>query len=376
VVLDAASVPGAAEAGSAGTPPARVTLAGRDGGRGATAGLLVDPGLSASFVQGSAAAADGRAAAVARLLADTAVAAAAPRGDRPAPSVLLAAPRDWDPDPAAATAELAALDTAPWVRAKPLADLLSTPSAATLRLPEHSASSPGALPADGLAQAASAVQRARVAAGVFKDPGPTTTAFEERAVAAASSAWRADLSTWRRQVADLSASADQLANGVQVLQGSAVTAISSRVNLPITLRNDLKETATVVVSLRSNSLRVRPGDPKTVDVPAGSQQQLVLPIRALASGDTQLSVVLSTRDGQRVGAPATLSVRVRADWEGRGVLVVAVVLGAVLVLGFVRTARRVRRRPPPSGPSSTGGDPSPGPVQQPPVGGVVEQARG
>jgi hypothetical protein len=262
------------------------------------------------------------------------------------------------------------------VRVKPLADLLSTASAATLRLPEHSASSPAALPADGLALAASAVQRAQGAAGVFEDPAPTTTAFEERAVAAASSAWRADLPTWRRQLGELSASADQLRNGVQVVQGSAVTVISSQVNLPVTLRNDLKEAATVVVSLRSKSLRVRPGSPKTVEVPAGSQQQLVLPVRALASGDTQLSVVLRTREGQPVGAPATLSVRVRADWEGRGVLVVAVLVGLVLVAGLVRTARRVRRRPPPPGPSGTGAGPSAGAAPRPPVGGVVERARG
>jgi hypothetical protein len=40
----------------------------------------------------------------------------------------------------------------------------------------------------------------------------------------------------------------------------------------------------------------------------------------------------------------TVPVRVRADWETRGILVIGAVLAAVLVAGLVRTIRQGGRR--------------------------------
>jgi len=86
------------------------------------------------------------------------------------------------------------------------------------------------------------------------------------------------------------------------------------------------------------------------DVQPAAVQRVAVPVRAVANGDTEVEIALSAPDGTSLGSPVVVPVRVRADWETRGLLVVGAVLALVLVSGLVRTIRRGRRRS-----ESTGG---------------------
>lgn len=351
VLVDARSVPGAV--GGNGTSAAVATLSTKasDGSTASATGVLVD--ASASSLLASAAS-DGStvdpAEASARLLADTAVSAADGGG------VVLALPRGWDPDASVMASVLGPVSSAPWVRATSLPDLLSSGTALPVvsveqgRAAQNDSGATGTpLPTSGLQAAEKAVVAAEAVAPVVQeqDRQALLQPVQRSATAAAALGWRSDQQGWQQALEQLAQTATRLGTGLEIVRGSTTTVISSRVNLPVTVRNALPQSATVLVHLRSANLRLVPGDPVELTVAPGSDGKAQIPVRAAASGDTWVTVYLTDPEGKVIGKPEDLRVRVRADWEGRGVAVAAAVAGLVFVGGVVRTVLRVRNRPAP-----------------------------
>lgn len=371
VLVDARSVPGAVT--DRGTGPSTATLATRtaDGGTATATGVLVDAAASSLL---TSAAADGSqvdpSEATARLLADTAVSASAGGG------VVLALPRGWDADPSVMATVLGPVSSAPWVRATSLPDLLATPpTSAAFDVSQARALSaePGPtgtpLSAGGLNDAQSAVAAARTVAPVVQDPTgrqELLAPVERRATAAAGLGWREDPQGWQQGVDELGETATRLRSALQIVKRSTTTVISSRVNLPVNVSNSLTQPATVLVHLRSGNLRLIPRDPVQLTIAPGATQPAQIPVKAAASGDTSVTVYLTDTAGNQIGTPMDLRVRVRADWEGRGVAIAAGVAGLVFVGGVVRTVLRVRRRPaPPVVRSAEEADPDGPPTRRP-----------
>ena len=175
-------------------------------------------------------------------------------------------------------------------------------------------------------------------------------AAEASAVAATSVSWREARPAWQDAVAELGARAEQVVSGVHVVEGSTVNVVSAAADLPVTVANELDQDVSVVVSVQPRTPRLVADDPVEVVVDAGGAQRVAVPVRAVANGDTEVEIALSAPDGTSLGSPVVVPVRVRADWETRGLLVVGAVLALVLVSGLVRTIRRGRRRS-----ESTGG---------------------
>jgi hypothetical protein len=355
--------------GGAHPPAARlgITVTGRstiEVGARTVSGLLVDTPLSATLAslgtEASAATtpadtgskpggppsqeATGSAGVAQRLLAET----AAITLERPFDPrhVLVAAPRGWAPDAQAAVAAVRALTSAPWTQAVPLGELVQTAppdvERAPLRYP--AADRRAELPPAGLHAVRDALARERVTATVLADPEPMVAAAERSAVAASATGWRGRLDEWRKQVGRFSRQAEADANGLRVLEGSDVTVVSSQVQLPVTVENELPQEAQVQVALRATTQRlVVPGSP-LVSVPANSQRRLTVPVRAVANGNTDVVVQLLTPGGEPIGDAVTMTVRVRADWETWGTLVVGAIVGLVLLVGVVRGIRQGRRQ--------------------------------
>lgn len=352
VLVDARSVPGAVDGNGSGPSTAVLATRNADGSTVTATGVLVDEAASSLL---TAAAADDSsvdpAEATARLLADTALSAAGGGG------VVLALPRSWDADPSAMATVLGPVSSAPWVRATSLPDLLATtPATGPLDVSQARAvaaddGSAGApLAAGGLNAAQSAVAAAETVAPVVQDAAGRQALLdpvERSATAAAALGWRGDPQTWESSLGSLAKTADRIRTGLEIVQGSTTTVISSRVNLPVNVRNSLSQPATVYVNLRSGNLRLIPREPVELTIPPGTQQPAQIPVRAAASGDTSVTVYLTDAAGNQIGEVVQTRVRVRADWEGRGVAIAAGVAGLVFVGGVVRTVLRVRRRPAP-----------------------------
>lgn len=333
---------------AAGTQPPQPAVAGTPTGRSlATAGdgtvetLLVDPTLSL-LLAGTGGQAPGgppQSDVAQRLLAETAVVAR----DGGGPSVPVAVPRDWDPDPTAARAAVGALLGAPWVQPEGLDALLAATGPGRGEPTYPQADAAAELPRDGLRTAGDAVATARSTASALSDPAAVVEPVERSAVAAASVAWRDDLAGWRDGLTALQRAADAVPAGVRVVPGATVTVLSAETGLPVTVVNDLGQAVDVVLTLRPRSSRLLPEEAVPVTLSAGGRQRVTVPVRVLASGDTQVDVLVTTPEGVRLGEPAVLAVRLRADWESRGTLLAAGVALLLLVVGLVRTVRRGRR---------------------------------
>lgn len=311
-------------------------------------GLLADTSLSTVLTDATDG--DGDVLARSRLAAETAVLARAAGDD--VPHLLVTLPRGWDPSPDAAADAFATLTGTPWTRPAPLDALLDAapPEVERAAVRQSATGRSAALPAEGLRQVAEALEQVRRVSSALTRPEDVLEAAEASAVAATSVSWREARPAWQDAVAELGARAEQVVSGVHVVEGSTVNVVSAAADLPVTVANELDQDVSVVVSVQPRTPRLVADDPVEVVVDAGGAQRVAVPVRAVANGDTEVEIALSAPDGTSLGSPVVVPVRVRADWETRGLLVVGAVLALVLVSGLVRTIRRGRRRS-----ESTGG---------------------
>jgi hypothetical protein len=129
---------------------------------------------------------------------------------------------------------------------------------------------------------------------------------------------------------------------VRVLNGR-YTLTTLHQNLPITIANDSSEPATVTLQLTPTTFRVRQPKPIRLTLEAKSKTQVMVPIRAITSGDLTLLATVLTPKGEILGDMSELTLSIRtvpaiANWimEGAGI---ALVLGSA-----AQITRRLRRR--------------------------------
>ncbi|MFC7403904.1 DUF6049 family protein [Georgenia alba] len=279
------------------------------------------------------------------LLADTAVISRERPSDPRA--VNIAAPRAYGGDVDELAESLEALLAAPWVAPATLEQIrsLDVPDLDRNALPERAVRD-RELTRRGLDRMNAALSRAETFAGATEEPELMLDPLDVRASSLLSAAWRRDPQGREGVLDGLEADVAALDERLGALESSSVLVINSSVVLPVHVRNDLPSDATVQVSLESSDDLLQANGPVTVTVPSESQAAAEVPVTAVGSGDVTVRVQLLTPDGQPIGTPSELEMRVRADWESVGTAVVAGVLGVVLVFGLVRTVRGGRRMEP------------------------------
>lgn len=318
------------------TPDARSLV--RAGGASMPS-LLSDGGLGAQL----ATVGDTGAAGVQRLLAETAVIALERPSERR--NVLVAAPRDWEPG-ASGPAAVDALLAVPWTDPTSADELVASPA------PERPRGDPtvagedlGAeLDEQGLVRLGAAVSLADGLASAFADPAVVTEPVQRSAVALSSARWRGREDAWARHVDAVEQAVQATRGSVAVVPGSTLTQVSRNVRLPVTVRNDAAQDATVRVEVVPRSSRLVVTEQVEVTVPAGGTQVGYVPVRGVGNGDTSVEITVRSPDGTVLGAPVQTRVLVRADWETWGTAGVAGVMLLLLVAGLVRSWRRGRRR--------------------------------
>ncbi|MBD8079971.1 DUF6049 family protein [Cellulosimicrobium arenosum] len=278
-----------------------------------------------------------------RLLAETAVVAR----ERPAETryVLAALDRTWEPDPAALSAKLDVLGDAPWVEVAPVSEMLSAPVPAVDRaaLPDV-ATAETEMPAAELGELGESRAELAEFASVAVEPAALTRPLEPRFVTPTSVAYRADPENRTRAVQDVQRAVATTTGKISLQLGSTITFIAESENLPVQVYNQLPEDVVVQVVLRPDGQQLQVTQRPTASVPAGEEVTVPVPVEAFGSGNVTVAVELvSAADPQvRVADPQDLVVRVRADWESVGTVVVAGLLAVGLLAGIWRTVRRGR----------------------------------
>lgn len=303
------------------------------------------------------------------LLAETAVIAREHPAD--GRGFLAALPRDIGSDPdhlQAIMDTLAAVEEAPWLELTNMRSLLgrSDPGIEREPLPPEPLSQPVLTPAQvadlsgawssltALAQITPADEK------VFGSLGSNIlSAFSTTLVASPQT--RDDLLTSSLQAAQ------HLSSAIQIEAGSTVNLISSSGEIPIAVQSRLHVPVTVTVRLVPEDPRLQADEVATLRLDPQSAATARIPVAAVSNGNVDVHAeVLTEPQGTVLATGEEFSVRVRADWESTGTIIVAAVLIVGFVIGLVRTIRRGRRSHArrnraagPSTPASTS-PPSPG----------------
>lgn len=256
--------------------------------------------------------------------------------------VLITAGRDWAPDVAGTSALLASLAATPFVTMQPVATLAGAQADEVVRQDLPDGVTRASLSPRLLRTAADQLDAVTALAGVVPDPDALTATYTRDLAAATSVAAAQTSGLARRLLADAIAQGDTLLGGISVLPGSTVNLINDSGAIPITVRNDLPQAATVTVALVSRESRLSVEDVRETTIEPGATADVQIPVRAIGSGDVRIAVQIRSADGTIVAAPAEMNVRVRAGWETVGTAIIGGLLVLLLVGGIVRTVRRGR----------------------------------
>ncbi|WP_454730272.1 DUF6049 family protein [Cellulosimicrobium protaetiae] len=311
--------------------------------------LVADPVLTALLSAG-----DGSGVtATQRILAETAVIAR----ERPAEQrhVVVALPRSWEAEPTLFTARLDALRAAPWVDLAPVDDLLASASPAVERT-----TLPDDVPGEGEITVAQlrALDRSRADLAAFAtvsaDPATITRPLEPGFVTPTAVAYRAAQPSRVLAVQHAEQRSAAVQGTLSVETRAPFLFVAEQEDLPVRVRSTLEQEATVEVVLRPDDPRLRAPERRTVTIPAATRDadgdlvaaetSVGVPVEGFGSGNVTVEVELvsAAQPQVRVAEPQEFVVRVRADWESVGTVVVAVLLALALVAGIWRTVRRGR----------------------------------
>ena len=113
-------------------------------------------------------------------------------------------------------------------------------------------------------------------------------------------------------------------------------------NIPVRVRNSLHVAATVTVVLRPDHPRLTVDARRTATIPAGQEIDVQIPVRAIGSGDVEVTAQVLTPTGAKITDDSSFQVRVRAGWEEVGTWIAAGLVALLFLAGIWRTVRRGR----------------------------------
>jgi Family of unknown function (DUF6049) len=324
------------------------------------------PGATTSTAAGvPAGTATGTAAAFARtqwFLAETAmIAAEAPSVPR---AVVVAPPRQWDPGPALASDLLTATTGTPWLRPSTLAGLITTAGPGThpdrKGPPEHQVS-PDELSASLLRQVRRLDAQIKLLSSILTSPGHRYLSTATAAIE--SSAWRGSRAGKHQ--------AEQVLHRVTAYVNTRLQLVSLVDQGRVTLGGKSGPVAVSVSNRLGQAIQVRlrvsaaAGDQvtigkynSTVQVAAGQQTTIKIPVRAAAAGSSTLNLWLTTPEGKPLPySTARLTVEA-TNFGTMAIVIIGIALGVFVLAATARAVRSGRGRPPGEPDEAEEGDPT------------------
>ena len=121
------------------------------------------------------------------------------------------------------------------------------------------------------------------------------------------------------------------------------TITAANYDLPVTVINDYSVPVSVALIARPTNSRIVVGAVPLVNVPANSQSQVEVPLRIIASGDTQIELKLRSPKGIQVGELEYIPLRLAVispltTWFTTGMAII------LLLAAVIQSMRRVKKR--------------------------------
>lgn len=133
-----------------------------------------------------------------------------------------------------------------------------------------------------------------------------------------------------------------LASDVYIVPGSEVNLVARDGRIPVTIKNDSSESATIIVHGKSSTFRLEVLKETEITIPAGSSQVAEVGVRAVANGPVELEIWLE-ENGVEVGKREIIQVNVNYDVELFLLVSFAFAMFGLILIGSYRTVRKLRR---------------------------------
>ena len=133
-----------------------------------------------------------------------------------------------------------------------------------------------------------------------------------------------------------------LASDVYIVPGSEVNLVARDGRIPVTIKNDSSESATIIVHGKSSTFRLEVLKETEITSPAGSSQVAEVGVRAVANGPVELEIWLE-ENGVEVGKREIIQVNVNYDVELFLLVSFAFAMFGLILIGSYRTVRKLRR---------------------------------
>jgi len=128
---------------------------------------------------------------------------------------------------------------------------------------------------------------------------------------------------------------------VFIEQGSSITVLADRTELPVTIRNSLPTDVHVELVVQPTRGLLRVEQTRIdVQVPANSFQRVSVPVRSLANGVAPVEISLNNALGEQIGETVSIQVTVRAGWESVITIGLAAIVSLVFAFGIYRAIQR------------------------------------
>lgn len=131
---------------------------------------------------------------------------------------------------------------------------------------------------------------------------------------------------------------------VHIIAGSDINLLASDARIPVRVKNDFNTDLRVHVHAVASNGRLTIPAPVEITVPANTAVNAQIPVKAIGSGEVNLSVWLETFSGLRIGDEVQVQVNVNADAENAILIGFTAIICVLGTLGLVRTLRKRRER--------------------------------
>lgn len=134
-------------------------------------------------------------------------------------------------------------------------------------------------------------------------------------------------------------SADSYA--IKVVAGSEINMVARDSRLPLKIQNDYQTAADVLVHVVPTNERLVVPESTLVSVPGFSTYTAKVPVKAVSSGDVEISVWLTNTAGVKLTEPILIQMHINSEIES---IIIYGFIGFVVVLLIAGVARTLRKR--------------------------------
>lgn len=157
-------------------------------------------------------------------------------------------------------------------------------------------------------------------------------------------AWESQPAAWQSAVNVSLLASQKILDSVAVTTKGPINVVGSKVDIPVTITNGFDQAVTVRIDVVPSNGRLIVGSDTVSTIDANSARAVKVPVTAaVGNGEVTLRVSLFSPTGAPIGQSGMIAINVRADWEGLGTAIFALLVVAFFGFGVWRNIARRRK---------------------------------